>query len=160
MFNFKERPYYLLLVTAIILVIAGIFNFNYPMYIYVSNPYIFPLPILRWLPLFLLNLFWILYSLTYCFLISKTMTWIHIILTALLSLFILTIPYLSLYLWEEAGAPRRYFDYLDLKSFMLYDNPTKAIIISFSILLLGQFIYFLNLIIGLYTRSLPRINNQ
>src|SRR5690242_8828642 len=112
MFKFKERPYNFLLLTAILLFIASIFNFNVPIDIHLHNTYfIFPLKLLIWLPTIILILFWLLYLLTKRFLFSKALTWTHVILTIICSILLLILPFILTYPFAGMDAPRRYYDY-------------------------------------------------
>ena len=151
----------MLLLTAFLLFAGGLFSSKAPIDIHLSDTYyVFPLAFLIWFPAIILFLFWLLYLATKRFLYSKRLMWIHIILSVVISLFILTLPYLSTYSYGEvAGSPRRYYDYGELNNFKIFGNFTNMIVLAFLILVLGQLIYFINLIVGIYKR-VDRLNNR
>jgi len=155
MFKFKEKPYNLLLLTAILLFIAGLFSGNFPIDILLHDTYfVLPITYLLWFPSLVLAFFWLLYLLTKRFLFSKVLTWTHIILTITCSVFIHVIPYLSAYSSAGlAGAPRRYYDNGIFNKYKVFSNMNTIILLTFLILVLGQLIYFINLIIGIYKRK-------
>jgi len=155
MFKFKERPYNLLLLTAILLFIAGLFSGNFPIDILLHDTYfVLPITYLLWFPSFVLAFFWLLYLLTKRFLFSKVLMWTHITLTIICSVFIHVIPYLSVYSSAGlAGAPRRYYDNDISNKYRVFNNMNTIILLTLIVLLLGQLIYFVNLIIGFYKRK-------
>jgi heme/copper-type cytochrome/quinol oxidase subunit 1 len=157
----KQRPYNLLFLNAIILSIGGLFCFNSPIDIHLYDTYfVFPLPFLIWAPTIILFVFWIVYLLTKRFLFSKKLMWIHIILTVIISLFLMVLPYISTYSYGGVvGSPRRYYDYGELNRFKILGNLTNIAVATFVILLLGQLAYFINLFVGLYKR-IGRQNNR
>ena len=164
MLKIKQRPYNLLLGTAIVLTIASLLNLNYPIYIYGRDEYFFSLTTLRWLPTLLLALLWLIYLSTNRVLFSGTLTWTHIILTILCSIFITIIPYLAQWLRPPLFSPRRYYLYSGIRGFVWafkqFDNIKKAVIISFSSLIAGTMIYFVNLFTGLYYKQSARPNSR
>jgi heme/copper-type cytochrome/quinol oxidase subunit 1 len=157
----KQRPYHLLLLTAILLFICGLFSFNTPIDIHLHDTYfVFPLSFIIWAPAIILFLFWLLYLVTNQFLFSNKLRWTHIILTVLISLLMLTLPYLATYSYGGVlGSPRRYYDYGELNKFKILGNLTDIVVIVFAILLLGQLTYFANLFIGLF-KHLGKQNNR
>ena len=81
-------------------------------------------------------------------------------MTILISLLMLTLPYLTTYSYGGVlGSPRRYYDYGELNKFKIFGNLTDVVVIVFAILLLGQLTYFVNLFIGLFKR-LGKQNNS
>ena len=146
MFKFKERPYNLLLLTAILLFIVALFSFNVPVDIHFPDTYyIVPLALLIWLPTIILVLFWLLYLLTKRFLFFKILTWIHIILTIIFSILILILPFVFTTSFTVIGTPRPYYDFNGLHR----GNITEMIPLILLILLLGQATYFVNLLVGI-----------
>src|SRR5687767_13087330 len=113
MFNFKERPYNLLLLTSLGILIASFFAFGRTFDIHLHDTYfIIAIAPLFWVTVFLLLIIWSLYLLTKQFLFSKILTWIHIILTVATSVFLVGISFYSNDSYKGlAGMPRRYFDY-------------------------------------------------
>ena len=156
----KQRPYKLFLWAAFLLIISGLFCFNTSVDIHLYDTYfVFPLSFIIWVPAVISFAFWIIYLLTKQFLFSKKLMWIHIILTLLLSLFLMTLPYISTYSdGGLIGSPRRYYDYGEWNRFKILSNPTNTAVITFAILLLSQLVYFINLIVGLIKR-VGRQNN-
>ncbi len=146
-----QRPYHLLLLTAILLFIGGLFSINTPIDVHLHDTYfVFPLSFLVWVLTLILFFFWSLYLATRQFLFSKKLTWIHVILTVLSSLFMLMLPYLSTYSYSGTGGPRIYYDYEELNRFKIFGNLTSNSITAFAFLLSAQLIYFANLFVGLY----------
>jgi cytochrome c oxidase subunit 1 len=161
MFKFKDRPYTVLLLTAVLFFIAGLFSFNYPIDIHLHDTYfVIPMTYLVWIPTITLVFFWLIYLLTKRLLFSKFLTWTHIVFTILCTIFIVTIPFLSTYSYAGGGAPRRYYDYGSFTSYKIFGNMTRIIIIAFIILIFGQLTYFINLIVGLYKKVITGPNSR
>jgi cytochrome c oxidase subunit I len=151
MFKFKQRPHNLLLLTAILLFIAALSGFNSGFDIYFHGTYyvvssIWPLTII-------LISFWLVYWFTSHILFSKALTWTHIILMIICSMLLVIIPLIFTYSYAGiAGAPRRYYDYSSFNGFKINENLTPKILITIFILLLGQTIFVLNLIVGIFEK--------
>lgn len=127
----NQRPYNLFLLTAIVFFIAVLFSFNLGIDLAFHDTYfLIPLALLIWLPVIISILFWLFYLLTSRFLFSKTLTWIHIILTIVCSILILVLPFL-----------------------FSYPAAVEVILMSLLILSLGQALYFVNLIFGLSKKA-------
>ncbi|OJY85720.1 MAG: hypothetical protein BGP14_17380 [Sphingobacteriales bacterium 44-15] len=103
-----------------------------------------------WLFAVLALFVWALYLLTGKILYSKALTWTHVIITILtLLLFAFTL------FWGDSflnPAPRRYYDYSSWNSFDNYTIFTKAIGITIFVLLVGQLIFIINFMVGLFKR--------
>jgi cytochrome c oxidase subunit 1 len=81
-------------------------------------------------------------------LFSKALTWAHVIIT-LLTLFLLIGTLFWRYNFTNLTA-RRYVDYSNWKSFDTYAQYSKAIAIIVIALFLGQIVYVVNVIGGLF----------
>jgi heme/copper-type cytochrome/quinol oxidase subunit 1 len=150
----KQKPYNLLLWTALFLVLTSFFILKqnnsvdihlHDTYFVIAHTHVF------WLLAIVALIVWILYLLTNKILYSKALTWTHIIIT------MLTLLLFALNLFFDNGfinpVPRRYYDYSNWNSFNNYTTLTKAIGISIFVLLLGQFIFVINFIMGLFKRK-------
>lgn len=155
MFNLKKRPYNLILLTAIVILITSFFasdeviDFHFhDTYFILPSAYLF-LATTGWL-----LLFWILYMLTHRFLFSKVLTWAHVIMTALPLVLLIGIWFYSNNYYEGlAGMPRRYYDYNNWEGIVLNNNLTKVVLITFVLTALGFFTFLINLVIGLLKNS-------
>ncbi len=151
----KQRPYNLLLLTAILLFIGGQFSLSTPIDFHLHDTYfVFPLTYIIWFPTIILFIFWLLYLATKRFLFSQGLMWTHIILTVITSIFILILPYLGTYSYGGLGGmPRRYYDYGEFNIFKIFSNWTNIVVSAFFVLITGQLIYFINLFTGLYKHA-------
>jgi hypothetical protein len=48
--------------------------------------------------------------------------------------------------------PRRYYDYGGLNRYKIFENLNEIAVPAFTVLILGQLTYFINLVLGLYNR--------
>jgi cytochrome c oxidase subunit 1 len=153
----KQKPYNLLLWTGLVFVLTSFFILRqnnsvdihlHDTYFVIAHTHIF------WLLAILALFVWTLYLLTNKILYSKALTWAHVIITILtLLLFALTLFFGDSFM---NPTPRRYYDYTNWNSFDNYTTFTKAIGISIFVLLFGQFIFVINLILGLFKRLTNR----
>ena len=158
MFNFKKRPYCLLLLTAVLLLVASFFVHNQTLDMHLHDTYfIISMPLLFWPMILLLLLFWILYLFTERFLSSKVLMWVHIILMVLASVSLVGILFYSNY-QEEAGSPRQYYDFSNWESMAQFDGLARRIVVIFLAIFLGVIIYIINLFTGLIKRFRGRRN--
>jgi len=120
-FNFKKRPYNLLLLTALCILVASFFALDQTFDIHLHDTYfIIAIAHLFWATGILLIILWILYILTRHFLFSKVWIWIHIILTVATSVFLVGLSFYSNdYYKGLAGKPRHYYEYGNWDSFLL-----------------------------------------
>ena len=93
---------------------------------------------------------WALYLVTRKILYSKSLTWIHVIITLLTLLFLLFLLNFGGDLFNQS--PRRYLDYSVWKTFNRYEQDTRWITYFTIALLLGQITFFVNLIVGIVKR--------
>lgn len=149
----REKPYNLLLWTGVILILTSLILLKkdsiidihlHDTYFVVDIRYVF------WF-LAILSLFvWILYFLTHKILYSKAFTWIHIIVTILTLMSISSILY---YVGNISTSEFRHlYDFSSWEVIKSYNQYTKAIAISLSVLILGQVIFIVNFTTGLFRR--------
>jgi cytochrome c oxidase subunit I len=151
MFQFNKRPYNLLLLTAVIILIASFFAFDQTIDIHFNDTYfIIATKLSFWIIVILLLMFWILYLLVKRILFSKVLTWINVILLVVTSTFFVVISFYSNYFYEGlAGMPRRYYDYNSWNTLTFYNNLTKGVLVTILLVILGLIIFIINLVIGL-----------
>lgn len=90
-----------------------------------------------------------LYSLFQRFLWSKKLTWIHVITTSVLLLYIF---FFSI-LFSSFEVPRRYYTYNEFENFYQYAIINNTISISAILLFFMQFLLLINIIIGIIKKS-------
>lgn len=150
-----QRPYNLLLLTATLLFVSGLFTLNFAIDIHLYDTYyIVSMAHFIWSPIPILFIFWVLYLATKNILFSKQLMWTHIIITIGTCVFWLTF---SFFLKREnvAGIPGRYYDTAQSGTYSFYESVTQGIVIAALIFTLGQLLYFANFFIGLYRRMRP-----
>jgi cytochrome c oxidase subunit I len=154
MFQFKKRPYNLLLLTAVIILIASFFTFNHTIDIHFNDTYfIIATKLSFWIIIILLLIFWILYLLAKSILFSKVLTWINVILLVVTSIFFVAICFYSNYFYVGlAGMPRRYYDYNSWNTLTFYNNLTKGVLVTILLDILGLIIFIINLVLGLFKK--------
>ena len=156
----KQRPYNLLLLAAILFFVAGLFSFNSAISIHIYDTYfISPLSYFIWTPSIVLLFFWLIYLTTKNILFSKRLMWIHVFLTILACIFILTFPYFLTNSYAGlAGMPRRYFDIGQSKTYQFFGELGKTGVVLVVILALGQLTFLANFFLGLYKYETGRSN--
>ena len=152
MFNFKKRPYNLLLLTSVLIFIASFFVLNETFDIHWHDTYfIIALPHLFWGTIILLLTLWTICLSTYRFLFSKYLTWAHIILTVAASVLLVAVSsYSNNYYHGLAGMPRRYYDYGSWGALLKYNNSAKGVLIASLLLAVGLLAQIANLAVGLF----------
>lgn len=104
-----------------------------------------------WMLAIMAFMVWLIYLLTNKLLYSKALTWTHVIITILtLVLFASTLFFGESYL---NPTPKRYYDYSIGDSLDTNTTFTKTIAITIFVLLLGQVIFVINFIAGLFKRK-------
>jgi heme/copper-type cytochrome/quinol oxidase subunit 1 len=155
--NLKELPYSLLLLTALLLFAVGFFVTN-TIDIHLHDTYfVLPFRLLIWSMAIIFVLLWVLYLVTKKALLSKTLSWIHILLTILSCLFLITMFYWMNDHYEGLAAmPRRYLASGITEQYDYLNNQAKATWLSMLILMFSQITYVVNLSVGLYQRAVRR----
>jgi len=144
----KERPYRLLLFTAIAL--ALVLGFLPVAHIDFQDKTMFRVPlaiIVFIIPLFLV-FFWLLYLLTKRFLYSMTITWTHVLITVSTAILVVIILYIVV--TPLQSTPHGYFNTSLIDRPELIGNATRIVFIIF---VCGQCIYLANLLLGLFTKE-------
>lgn len=136
MFNIKERPYGLLLLGAIVLSLAFVLFPNAPIDIKYITIFSVPAPTIAWIIPLLLLFFWLLYILTRRFLYSKTITWIHVLITVIATIMIVTVLYIGINPSQLAN-----------DRYELIGNVIQILSILFVV---GQFAHLVNVSMGLF----------
>lgn len=160
MFNFKDRPYNLLLLTALIILIVTFFSSGQTMDIHLHDT-MFVIAIEHFFKalIILLLLFWTLHFATSRFLFSKALIWIHVIVSSACSLFL---ALATLYVTDNpnglSGIPRRYIDNEDWQMARYHDYLDEGLTLAVLLLIAGFLIYFINLIMGLIKKLVVRAN--
>lgn len=153
----KRKPYNLLLLTGLVLVLTSFFvskqDDSVDIHIHdtifvIAHTHIF------WLLAILSFFVWVLYILTNGILYSKALVWAHVIITNLTLLLL----GLILFFGSSFGnpTPGRYLNSSDWNFFENYIAFTKAIGITMFVLMIGQMIFVINFILGLLTRLTNR----
>ena len=160
MFNFKKRPYHLLLLTAILLFIATFFVNNQSLDMRLHDTYfIISFPHLFWQIIILLLIFWMLYLFTKRILFSKVLTWTHIVLLVLTSISLAGILFYSNF-QGIAGPTRRYYDFSNWETMAQPNGLARGIMVILLAIFLGVIIYIINLFAGLIKRFRGRRNSR
>jgi len=146
--NIKERPYGLLLYTAIAFLIAPVFIPTIHIDFHDKTMFSISLAIIAWIfPLFLI-FFWLLYLLTKRFLCSKAITWAHVLITVSTTIFFVILLYIGINPLPPAS--RSYYDTSLIDRHKLIGNITH---IAFIIFVYGQCIYLVNVLLGFFRKN-------
>src|SRR5688572_4819771 len=100
-----------------------------------------------WVFVFILWILWSLYFLTRKVLYSKSLTWIHVIITLLAVLLLLFLMYFSSNIFSLES--RRFLDFSSLNSFNRNYGTMRWMVYSLFALFFGQFLFLINLGVGL-----------
>ena len=148
----KQQPYHLLLLTAILLIIAGLFIPKSAMVIQWHDRYhIFSLLYFIWTTALFLFVFWLLYLVTKNILFSKALSWTHIIWTVVGCICILKAPFFLRNYYEGlAGMPRRYIEVEHYRTYQSSEFSTRTLLFLVVILLIGQLTFLINFFVGVY----------
>lgn len=134
MLNIKEKPYGLLLLAAIGLSLT--FVLLPTTRIDIENITILSVPALgiTWVIPLLLLFFWLLYILTKKFLYSRAITWIHVMITVIATILIVTVLYIGINPSQVAN-----------NRYELIGNAIQILSILF---IVGQLSYLVNVLMG------------
>lgn len=152
MLNFKDRPYRLLLFTAIALTLFLFFLQIRGVTFQNRTMFLVPPIIIAWTIPVLLMFFWMVYLLTSRFLFSKAITWTHVIITIFTAILIVTVLYSGINPLEPAA--RRYNDTSLLNKQELIAKSLQFIL---GALLCGQMTYVINILLGLFSNKREKI---
>jgi hypothetical protein len=143
MLNIKERPYALLMFTAIFLFLTLVIPPIAQTDFQDKTMFRVPLAIMVWIiPLLLISI-WLLYLLTKRFHYSLTITRIHVILTVSTSILIAIFLYAGINPMQPSS--HSYFDRQELIG--------NAMQILFIIIVCCQFVFLTNILLGLFKKT-------
>ncbi len=148
MLNIKERPYVMLLITAVVVFFTLVFSKIAHVDFQDKTMFSVPLPILAWIIPLLLASFWLLYLLTRRFLYSMTITRIHILITVSTTILILILLFIGINPLQSTT--HNEFDTSLVDRQELIGNSMQ---ILFLIFVCGQFTYLANVLLGLFKKS-------
>lgn len=148
-----SKPYHLLLTASVVLVLISLLSGGGSLDIHLTGTQhvLDGIFILRSLAMLLL-LNWILYRVTHQFLLTGTLTWLHIIATLIVVTCIVIFVFM-----KGTVHPKRYFDYSYTPVHEISRRSMTGIIPAFVILvLLTQLLFIINLFGGI----LKRVNSN
>ena len=153
--SIKRRPYDLLLWIVILLIAVSLFVWNKTIDLLFHDTYfILSISHVFWATAIWLIFIWILYVLTRRILYSKILTRIHVVVTIVsIICFLFVLLYGVDYYKGLAGLPRRYYDYSGWDSFIQQSKTLTWSSIILGIMILSQFFYIANLLLGLFKRQ-------
>ena len=148
MLNIKERPYELLLFTAIAFLFALVFPPIAHIDFQDKTMFSVPLVIIVWIIPLLLISFWLLYLLTKRFLYSMTIAWIHVLITVSATILIVIVLYIGISPLQPTT--HSYYDTSLIDRQELIGNAMRILFIIF---VCGHFTYLANVLLGLFTKN-------
>lgn len=143
--NLLSRPYHMLALAAVLLIMLSFIPANHPMDLPVQGAsYVLSFgDTLRAMAMLLL-LFWILYMTTVRFLFSVVLIWVHTVITLLLTVFIV----LLFFRYSGQNAANEAMEL----SFQTGLNPQMIVPVLIMLLLIMQLSYIINLFLGVVRR--------
>lgn len=142
------KPYHLLILTALLLLISSFFVSNQSVDIHFYDTYyVIDAAWLFWGLIVILITAWLLYKVTKRILFSPFLTWIHILVTILTAVLIV-----SFLLWGDL-TQASINNEVSSQDFESYQRRNRRIAFVIAALLLGQLPYFINLIVGFIKRA-------
>ena len=143
--NLLSRPYHMLALAAVLLIMLSFIPANHPMDLPVQGAsYVLSFgDTLRAMAMLLL-LFWILYMTTVRFLFSVVLIWVHTVITLLLTVFIV----LLFFRYSGQNAANEAMEL----SFQRGLNPQMIVPVIIMLLLIMQLSYIINLFLGVVRR--------
>jgi hypothetical protein len=157
--NLSGKPYNLLGLTAFILALLSFFEKGDALDINMHDTYfVIANTPLYWLCSITLFFLWGLYLLTTSIISHKTLIWVHTIATVLpITVFLIVIkikPILS-------GPPRRYYSFEGFEQQRSYYAFITAVyLLLIGLFIIGQFVFFINLIIAGYKVMKTKLDNH
>jgi hypothetical protein len=148
MLSIKEKPYVLLLLTAIALLIVLVFSKIVQTDFQDKSMFSVPLAIFVWIIPLLLTSFWLLYFLTKRLLYSMTLIRMHILITVSTTILIVIFLYVGIRPLQSTTHSEFYTSLVDRQE--LIGNATQ---ILFLIFVCGQLIYLANVLLGIFKKS-------
>jgi hypothetical protein len=140
--NIKENPFGLLLFTAIVLLLALVFRSTADIDLQDMTVFGIPLTIMVWIiPLLLISI-WLLYLSTKHVLYSRSVTWIHVLVTVVVSMLMVTVLYIGIYPSQTTTDQHEFIG-----------NVMQMLTL---LLVVGQILYFANVLLGLFDRQKAR----
>lgn len=148
----KQSPYHLLLLTGLVLVLTSFFiNQNRTIDIHVNDTYyVITQGHVFIFSAFIISVLWALYLVTRKILYSKSLTWIHIIVTLVTLLFLFFLLNFGSNILNPSS--RRYLDANNRTTFNMHEQYTRWNVYIMIALIFGQVTFILNLIIGIVKR--------
>ena len=145
---FIDRPYDFFLLTSALLLLGSVFMLGQTLDVHLHDTYyVFPAVYLFWTIALAFLLAWTVYKLTNRFLLTKILTWFHVVTTLIFLIILMTAN-----LWRDNPIPAN-GEPLDFEKFFESRQKTNTIVAAISILFLaGQIGYFINLLAGLFRR--------
>lgn len=148
MLYIKEKPDLLLLLTAIVVLLAFVLPPLAQIDFQDKTMFSVPLNLFTWIiPLFIISL-WLLYLLTKKFLYSKTITWIHILVTNSVVILIVLVMYIGITPLQQVSNSS--FDASLIERQELIGNTMQILFIIF---VFGQFLFPANVLVGIFSKN-------
>lgn len=152
--NFKTRltnqPYFLFLLSGMALIIITPFLLGRSADVHLHDTYLVaPVAYFIWASAGIFFLAWFIYKITAKFLWTKALIWIHVSITIIIFILLLTIGS-----WHDLLLPPIKRDSISYQN-IIDDEKREAIIVYpiVTLFLLGQIAYFINLFVGLYKKQ-------
>ena len=159
MFDFKKRPYNLLLITATLVLISSFIVYKQSFDMHINDTYfVLSYTLLFWPIIILLMVFWMLYLVTKNFLFSNILTWTHSILLVLTSISLALILFYSNY-QAIAGTPRQYYDFSNWETVRHIPGLVTGFLLVAVAKISGLFLFITNVTLGLIKRYNERKNS-
>jgi hypothetical protein len=147
MSKFISRPFNLLLLAATLLFVASIFIRDETANLHYNDAYyVLSLKMICLCSVVFLGFFWFLYRATNNFLYSRILTWLHVVITVAAIILFLTALQSN-----NVNRPTRYIDIVGVDT--IDHRYVTSIIILIVAFIIAQFIYMLNILFGLSSKS-------
>lgn len=151
--QFKQRPYILLLFTAIILFLGGFLSDNTSIDIHIQDSYfIFSRQFLMWFTATILFSFYLLYVGTHHLLCSLKLTWVHTFLSVSKAIFIFALCFFYTAQTASAMHDINHVNHSNTNEIGFFDSSHNLIVNAICLLIIIQLFYFINFFIGFFRR--------